>query len=301
MYFNSTTDAILGNGTNHTMSFYTNNGERISITSAGNVGIGTTSPGYLLNTYASTTSLSIQQVIQNNNAGAGTAALGFSVSSIGGGEGLVVKGGIGFQRNASYGGGFMAFYNNNSGAAGDFTTADEKMRIDNSGRLLVGTTSDVVGNNPVFIVNGTGFGNGSEFRWTGTASFYNIMVANGNGFLGGINTSGSTTSFNNLSDYRVKENIKPMLNALEKVALLKPCTFTYKIDGKDGQGFIAHELQAVVPDAVTGEKDAVDANGNPKYQGVDTSFLVATLTAAIQEQQALIESLTTRLTALENR
>jgi hypothetical protein len=56
-----------------------------------------------------------------------------------------------------------------------------------------------------------------------------------------------------------------------------------------------------VPDAVTGEKDAVDVNGNPKYQGVDTSFLVATLTAAIQEQQALIESLTSRLTALENK
>jgi len=63
--------------------------------------------------------------------------------------------------------------------------------------------------------------------------------------------------------------------------------------------FIAHELQAVVPECVTGQKDAVDADGNPVYQGIDTSFLVATLTAAIQEQQALITTLTERITALE--
>jgi hypothetical protein len=71
------------------------------------------------------------------------------------------------------------------------------------------------------------------------------------------------------------------------------------VDGSDGQGFIAHELDEVVPGCVTGEKDAVDADGNPKYQGIDTSFLVATLTAAIQEQQAIIESLTARVSALE--
>ena len=77
-----------------------------------------------------------------------------------------------------------------------------------------------------------------------------------------------------------------MTGALAKVAQLKPVTYKWKADGSDGQGFIAHELQAVVPDCVTGEKDAVDENGNPKYQGVDTSFLVATLTAAIQELKA---------------
>jgi hypothetical protein len=129
-----------------TIAFFTTStgsasNERMRIDSSGNVGIGTSSPGYKLNTYASTTSLSIQQVIQNSNAGSGTAALGFSVSSASGGEGLVVKGGIGFQRNAAYGGGFMAFYNNNSGAAGDFTTADEAMRIDNAKNVGIGTTS----------------------------------------------------------------------------------------------------------------------------------------------------------------
>jgi hypothetical protein len=88
-----------------------------------------------------------------------------------------------------------------------------------------------------------------------------------------------------------------MTGALAKVALLKPCTYKWNADGSVGEGFIAHELAEVVPQAVTGEKDAVDEEGNPKYQGIDTSFLVATLTAAIQEQQAIIESLKARLDA----
>ena len=91
-----------------------------------------------------------------------------------------------------------------------------------------------------------------------------------------------------------------MTGALVKVALLKPCTYKWNVDGSDGQGFIAHELAEVCPHAVTGEKDAVDADGKPVHQGIDTSFLVATLTAAIQEQQALITSLTARITALES-
>jgi hypothetical protein len=91
-----------------------------------------------------------------------------------------------------------------------------------------------------------------------------------------------------------------MTGALATVAQLKPVTYKWKADGSDGQGFIAHELQAVVPDCVTGDKDAVDDEGKPKYQGVDTSFLVATLTAAIQEQQSIISAMETRLAALES-
>ena len=92
-----------------------------------------------------------------------------------------------------------------------------------------------------------------------------------------------------------------MTGALEKVALLKPCTYKWNLDGSDGQGFIAHELDEVVSGCVTGAKDAVDAEGNPQYQSIDTSFLVATLTAAIQEQQAIIKSLTARVVALEGQ
>jgi hypothetical protein len=70
------------------------------------------------------------------------------------------------------------------------------------------------------------------------------------------------------------------------VAALNPCTYKWKADGCEGQGFIAHELQDVCPDAVTGEKDAVNEDGSIKAQAIDTSFLVATLTAAIQELKA---------------
>jgi hypothetical protein len=99
-----------------------------------------------------------------------------------------------------------------------------------------------------------------------------------------------------------------MTGALAKVALLKPCTYKWKTDGADGEGFIAHELAEVCPQAVAGAKDAVDADNNPIHQGVDTSFLVATLTAAIQDLKALndtqaatITALTARITALENK
>jgi uncharacterized protein YecT (DUF1311 family) len=86
---------------------------------------------------------------------------------------------------------------------------------------------------------------------------------------------------------------------LSVVAALKPCTYNWKVDGSDGQGFIAHELQEVVPDCVHGEKDAVDAEGNPQYQGIDTSFLVATLTAALQELKALVDTQASTITFLQ--
>ena len=135
-----------------------------------------------------------------------------------------------------------------------------------------------------------------------------INFVGGAGTQGAINGNGSGINFVTTSDYRLKENVAPMTGALAKVAQLKPCTYTWKFDGSDGQGFIAHELQEVFPTAVSGEKDDVetytDEDGNEqtriKPQGVDTSNLVATLTAAIQEQQALITSLAARIAALES-
>ena len=90
-----------------------------------------------------------------------------------------------------------------------------------------------------------------------------------------------------------------MTGALAKVSALKPVTYSWKVDGSAGEGFIAHELQAVVPDCVTGEKDAVDEEGNPVYQGIDTSFLVATLTAAIQELKAELDATKAEVASLK--
>jgi hypothetical protein len=181
------------------------------------------------------------------------------------------------------------------------TAPADAARITSGGDLLVGTTS-IVAPTTGFTA---GFGGSYAFTQighptgTGSGATYSNFLYDGSS-IGSITQSGtSAVAYNTSSDYRLKNTIAPMTGALAKVALLKPCTYKWNADGSDGEGFIAHELAEVVPQCVTGEKDAVDAEGKPQYQGIDTSFLVATLTAAIKEQQALIESLTARVAQLE--
>ena len=183
----------------------------------------------------------------------------------------------------------ITFY---TGASG---TTSERARIDSSGNLLVGTTT-------AYAKFASKAASGQASGWFGVATNGDagIFFANAsNTTVGSITVNSSTTAYNTSSDYRLKNTITPMTGALAKVALLKPCTYKWNVDGSDGQGFIAHELQAIIPDAVVGEKDAVDENGNIKAQGIDTSFLVATLTAALQEAHGLIKSLEARVIALE--
>ena len=198
---------------------------------------------------------------------------------------------------------------------GIVVSSTERMRIDSSGNLLVGKTSassfttQGLELNPArtdsnFAVTSTSGSNYDMVRFTrtGTSSAIMVGIYYNSSRIGDISISGGTsTSYNTSSDYRLKENIAPMTGALNKVIALKPCTYKWKVDGSDGEGFIAHELAEVCPHAVTGEKDAVDEDGKPIHQGIDTSFLVATLTAAIQEQQATINALTARIVALESK
>ena len=250
----------------------------VTINASQNVGIGTASPADKLHVAFSSGSLGGIRV-QNTNSG-GQAALSYY------NDAATQKADIWWNNSGStlnlrtLSTDPMVFSTNNA----------ERMRIDSSGNVLVGATSG----GGKLSITGTGANGWVQNNInSGTASTASIVFTNDNGAVGSILTSGSTTTYSTSSDYRLKEDIAPMTGALAKVAALKPVTYKWKVDGTDGQGFIAHELAEVVPQCVIGEKDAVDADGNPEHQGIDTSFLVATLTAAIQE-------LTARIAALES-
>jgi hypothetical protein len=185
------------------------------------------------------------------------------------------------------------------------TTADgassptERMRISNNGTVLISCTSF-----PSATVKGVGWANNSGVGYyyssavSITGSSEHAQFVNPNGVVGTITTSGSATAYNTSSDYRLKENVTPVSDGITRLQKLKPSRFNFIADpGHTVDGFIAHEAQAVVPEAITGEKDAVDDEGKPVYQGIDQSKLVPLLTAALQEAVAKIEALEARLTA----
>jgi hypothetical protein len=260
-----------------TIAFAEGGAESMRIDSSGNVGIGTASPSTKLDIYAAT----------NGDL------LTFSNSV---GRNLIISSASDGTYNDA-----LAVFNKNS-SVGQFVfkiQGTERVRIDSSGSLLVGTATAISGFNMVLQHGNSGAGAGLATVTTTTDAVNAISFRNPNGQIGRVQVNLTTTTYVTSSDYRLKENIVPMTGALDKVSKLKPVTYTWKTDGTNGQGFIAHELQEFYPEAVAGTKDEVDAEGNPVHQGVDTSFLVATLTAAIQEQQTIINDLKARVTALE--
>ena len=188
------------------------------------------------------------------------------------------------------------------------TSSTESARIDSSGNLLVGTTL----NNLYAQTSGKGlcYRNGSSLDVLVTSD--NAVILNRTGTDGGIvefrkssiavgsiSVTGSSTSYNVTSDYRLKNSIFPITAGLATISALNPVTYKWNVNHNGGEGFIAHELQTVIPHAVTGEKDAIGEDGNPIHQGVDYSKIVVHLVAAIQELSAKNDALEARLAALE--
>ena len=192
------------------------------------------------------------------------------------------------------------WYNAASGTAGGVVSFDPAMTLDSSNNLLVGVTSTVGTGGFAISPNAS---NGAVTltlnRAYTTASSTIAVFLNGGLNRGSITYSEAGTSYNTSSDYRLKEDIQPIAGASDRLLELKPCNFAWRTSGTRVDGFLAHEAQEVVPESVTGAKDAVDADGNPEYQGIDQSKLVPLLTAALQETLTKIETLEARITALE--
>jgi hypothetical protein len=189
----------------------------------------------------------------------------------------------------------MIEYDHTNNAMTFRTSSTQQMKIDSSGNVLVGTTSSA--NPPTQGISSFPASNSQLAigHATGTAGgqYYVVIGYNGSA-IGGITQSGTTgVAYNTSSDYRLKENVVTEWDATTRLKQLKPSRFNFIVDADTTvDGFLAHEVQAIVPEAITGTKDAVDADGNAVMQGIDQSKLVPLLVKTIQELEA-------RITALE--
>jgi len=272
--------------------------QNVIFSNSGNVGIGTTSPGGKL-------------TISNNGA-----------------EGIEF-----FPNNFTNGNTIQHYdrtglaYSSVKTIAGDHRFnigTSEVMRIDSSGNVGIGTTNpanklDVVGISRFTHSSSTAYRGAIEtvtdnayptwdIGWlharTGSSTYGNIARFNDqNGSqIGGIFYSGSSgTSFVTTSDYRLKENIKEISDSISRVKKLKPCRFNFAAEkNRVIDGFIAHEVQEVVPEAVHGEKDALQKDGSIDAQTLEVSRLIPVLTKALQEAINKIEKLELRIQTIEN-
>jgi len=228
-------------------------------------------------------------------------------------------------------------------------SADAKVVLDSSGNLIVGDTASVSAGKMLVKFDRVANSGIVTEHTNGTSTTTHMTFRNSNGNVGSIQVSASSTAFNTSSDYRLKENVADMTGAIDRVKALAPKRFNFTADADTTvDGFLAHEAQTVVPEAVTGTKDetrevtnavlssdgrligedvteakwtagklATEEDGKtipaiypsdstwsakhtePVMQGIDQAKLVPLLTGALQEAIAEIETLKTKVAALE--
>ena len=304
--------------------------DQFAITSDGNVGIGTSSPSALV------------EIAKDDRANGATLRITNSAASSSWTSGDIV-GTIDFYSSDSSDADVRSRIQSVSTAGAtnpasvDLTfstfsgsTLSEAMRIDSSGKVGIGQTVYAGGVYTGAYLTLAGFSSTNtgniplECYTSSTATRFLVSFSNPNAVVGSISTSGSATSYNTSSDYRLKENVVDMTGAVDRVKALNPSQFNFIADpDKTVDGFLAHEVSDVVPEAVTGTKDAMrteeyevtpavlDEEGNvvteavmgtrevPDYQGIDQSKLVPLLTGALQEAIARIETLEAQVATLQ--
>ena len=330
-----------GSGGAQGITFNTGNlsstSESMRIDSSGNVGIGTSSPSAKLDvaetdsvTYSSSAVQGDLIISRKNSANTVDQVVGLKFDVTGwSGSTTGVAGISAIQTASNASSAALAFQTRRAG------TIAEHMRLTSAGDLLVGTDDDSIagasgGSNTGIKLDG-GEGQIQATSVSGVQLYLNRQSTNGDvavfrkdaADVGSISVTGSSTSYNTSSDYRLKTDAQPMVGASARVQALNPVNFEWIADGTRVDGFLAHEAQAVVPESVTGTKDAMmdeeyevtpavlDDDGNettaavmgtrnvPDYQGIDQSKLVPFLTAALQEALTEITDLKARVIALE--
>ena len=295
---------LFGTTTDHNLLFQSNNTERMRVGNTGNTSIGTAT---------NTNKLRVHEGSDNANiiicTGADESSEFLSLGILNGTP-VISAGGVG-STDAE-----LAFRTSESG------TETERMRITNEGKVRIGDgLTSAAGE--LFQVIRDGGGQGTNdclayfetgqndwiqklyFNASGTAYFFDLQQQ---GTRRGAVFYDGTMNYSDGSDYRLKENVVPLVNAIDRVKQLQPCTYNFIEHGpeKEYDGFLAHELAEVCPYAVKGEKDAVNEDGSPDIQVIDRSHVIPLLAAALQEAITKIETLETqnadllsRVTALE--
>jgi len=274
----------VGNIANSALYLTTNNTIRQTIANDGKVGIGT-APASIFHTSSSSDHVITHQ----------TTTSGADIR-------------LNFRNNGGTDAGGI-HYLTNGNALKFITNASEGMRMSSNQNIFIHCTNNSGSNGRIY-TNGTNGGNLTilEVNQNNGSGSEMITFRNGGSQLGTIHQSGSGVNYQSNSDYRLKENDVAISDGITRIKQLRPIRFNWKEDSNTTvDGFFAHEVSPVVPESVRGKKDEVfdtdgvgtQVVGGPKYQQLDQSKLIPLLTAALQEAIAKIETLETKVAALE--